>query len=57
MKVEVNEVTETMQRSSIFGSGKPRDEKEYEVKRDKERKSSESSDATAETAETPRSPT
>ena len=43
VKTVASEVSSTTQRSSIFGSGKPRDEKEYEVK--KERKSSESSDA------------
>lgn len=52
VKKEVNELADTVQRASIFGSGKPRDEREYEIKKEKERKSSESSDV----AEPPRSP-
>lgn len=47
VRAPVNELADTVTRMSIFGGGKPRDEKEYEEKakdKDVPRRSSESDD-------------
>ena len=43
-KEGVNELADTASRMSIFGSGRPRDEKEYEERKERIRRESESSD-------------